>query len=272
MRPAGETFVVRLPELDDYRVPGAQPSGVLSEIQRLDLMNAQVVMTHVRKHGAGLVYSIADCFDQDHHFVFIESGRPARFLADYIERQVLDQPSAAQVQALSVIWPEVQTTNLEQLHRSNVDRLVMNLESAVKVGASIGVSLTLASSNGHAPNPVVVTDRRNRLQPYLRARIEGTLALSADGPGMSRCDYCGRFFVQSRRGARYSRFCPGYACADDHKRTQYETSDYRREYKRRQLALRRLRARPEITTTAIKRAEREFETWKATAKERKRNG
>jgi hypothetical protein len=179
------------------------------------------------------------------------------------------------------------STELPRFHEANMQGLVQRLESAVK-GVDTGhlyydsaaIRLTL-SPGPHGDTYVVlgdpnVSENSNdgpsaTLDPYLRARVEAMLALSTDGPGLARCAYCDRFFVQVRSGDRYSRFCPGYDCADAHKRANYERSDYRREYRRRQLALHRLRVKPGAKAAEIKRAEREFDTWKAMAKRERKS-
>jgi hypothetical protein len=277
VKSAGQTFVVRLPELSDYRVGGAQANGVLSELQRLDLADTEVVVAHVRTHGLGLLWAVVEELD-DQERDDVNAGRRHAGVAASL-RQPLSCPLPSQLDVLSDLWPSVAvTSNLPHIHDEQVRQTVLHLRSALNgvtngwraYGGAPKVRLTLqAGDDGPiavlgtfseaAPNEPATT-----LSPYLRARIEGLLALSVDGPGLTTCDHCRRMFVQVRGGERYSRFCPGYDCASLHRRSTYEVSDYRREYRRRQIALKRLIAKD---PSARKSATREFEEWKSHAKQ-----
>lgn len=156
-------------------------------------------------------------------------------------------------------------SDIPALHRLRIDRVTGALCAAVAGGplADVAVMLTLHAG---PVGPVAVLEPADTASPYRRARLEGLLALSADGPGLGVCACCGRPFIQVRSGPRYSRFCPGYDCSETYRRTHYETTDYRRDYRRRALALARLKAKPGTSPAVVGEAEREFQAWRAAAR------
>jgi hypothetical protein len=267
----------------EVRLADALPqegSLVLPAIQRLDPTDSDEFRSHFSDFGSYLIW----WFDQE---------RRAREAASRSSQGTSAQDVASWYGAYEKSWarswldlepetlePETITKsveeNLEQIRRRlerawqeifhPYVRLVEDLFSLLETSSLkwrlgglplVGVDIE-RTSTGH--NRLVGTI----VNPFLRARLEALSACGSNGPGLRICEYCGLFFIPTRSGDRYGRYCPGFTCADLAYEQRYSKTEYRQEYVARWKRLNRLRKRTNVKESDKRRAEREFEEWKRT--------